>query len=161
MITIRTRTQLFSRAGQPMLADWSISPIQHPPWIDLRENSTVTFTCGCSAYPAPKIYWEIAKPWKDNQWYRKGIGKESDNVLLGEKILQVNSTLTFTVQITSFGCLIRCICWRRLKEEVQSEAIRLRFVRMLVIFFLPHSCSIILLGYLISFFSIRFASKFK
>ena len=126
-----------------MFADWSVSPLQHPRFPDLRENSTVTFTCGCSAYPAPNIVWYMTdQPGKRKRWILCRIGKESKKELQGEKILQVNSTYTVTARLDLFGVFFRCNCstWH---SSRMSDVIQLRFLRMVGNLFCSPSRSVI------------------
>ena len=117
------------RAGLAMLFEWSYTPLQLfgpnlPP-----ENSTVTFKCGCSAYPEPTIYWEwSANPDYGAGWFECEEGVRSRKKQIG-KIFYVNSTLTVTTKFNFFGWFYRCTCdtWH---TSDMSDSVRLLFRRM-------------------------------
>ena len=121
-----TATLLFSCADIVNLANWSSFPVQHPAWFELHENSTATFTCGCSSDPdtATNIYWQRStRIGNMYEWLSGDLSSWNHNQE------QANSTLMVHAIADSFGLLYRCICSNIISNHM-STAAELRFVRM-------------------------------
>ena len=76
------------------------------------ENSKVTFTCTCIAYPDANVRWEksvVPEP-NENDW-KSVVWPQEQMVTLVDGSMQVNSTLPLIARPDVLGHLFRCICW--------------------------------------------------
>ena len=126
LFNTRTATQLLTCVDLARLADWSSTPVQHPAWFALQENSTVTFTCGCSNSPGveSKIYWQRSTRLADEY---ELLSAELSSSIGNEQ--QANSTLVVPARADNFGLQYSCICSTNISNHM-SKPVQLRFLRM-------------------------------
>ena len=105
------------------------------------ENSTVTFTCSCTAFPTPTIRWEIyaVQLAHKGDWIPDG-RSESLQVTRADGCLQLNSTRALIARPELLGNLFRCICSSE-HSDPASKTFQLLFQSMYMLFSYQHNIS--------------------